>query len=237
MISNERPSLTAQQSDFQRRLPIRENSLLHKRTGIGRRSYAFALNENTYGRFLRITESADNRINSIIVPDIGMEPFRKLMDEMVTALRQEPPLLISETGELSGLSVYERTLKTGGFDIDWKSFLFVLIEDYRGRYLHITEKTTGGRHSSLIILADGLETFQKLVTEIAVALSAWPSRPVPATRAQTPVVNGDILKSMKIRSERKSIMLMLKESPRGRLLRLTEKRLANVSLASSFPPV
>lgn len=222
MISNERPFPAARQLDFQRRLPVPEIHILHREVQIGRRSYAFALNENTHGPFLRITESADNGVNSIIVPDIRMELFRKLTDEMVVASHQEPPAFVPGAGLKADLLVYERTLKTAGLDAGWKSFLFALIEDYRGRYLQITEKTGSGRHISLIISADGLEAFQKQVTEMALALSALPSRR-SANRVQTPAVRGNILKSMKIRSERKSIMLMLKESPRGRLLRLTEK--------------
>jgi len=215
MISNERQSLAAQQSNFQ------EDFLLYKRVEIGRRSYAFALNENAYGQLLRITEKADDCINSMIVPDVGMASFLQLMDEMVTASRQEPPLIISEAGE--ALSVYERTLKIAGIETDWKSFLFVLIEDFRGRYLQIIEKATGGRRITLIISADGLETFQKILAEMVVALGASPNRSIPATCARALIVKDDILRSVKMRVERKSLMLMLKESPRGKQLRLTEK--------------
>ena len=215
MISNERPSLTAQPSDF------RENVLLYKRVEIGRRSYAFALNENAYGQLLRITEKADDRINSMIVPDVAMASFLQLMYEMVIASRQEPPLIISETWEPS--SVFERTLKIAGIQTGWKSFQFVLIEDFRGRYLQITEKATGGRRITLIISADGLEIFLKILAEMVVALGASPNHSIPATCARALIVKDDILRSVKMRVERKSFMLMLKESPRGKFLRLTEK--------------
>jgi len=58
---------------------------------IERKLFLFALKENPRGRFLRITEEVGSRHDTIIVPGPGLEEFRKVLDEMVTASTQTPP--------------------------------------------------------------------------------------------------------------------------------------------------
>jgi PurA ssDNA and RNA-binding protein len=50
---------------------------------IERKTFVFALKENPRGRFLRITENAGGRRESIIIPAPGLEDFKRLLDEMV----------------------------------------------------------------------------------------------------------------------------------------------------------
>jgi len=52
---------------------------------IERKTFFLTLKENPRGRFLRISEEASNRRNSIIVPTTGLREFQKLLDEMVQA--------------------------------------------------------------------------------------------------------------------------------------------------------
>ncbi len=58
--------------------------------------------------------------------------------------------------------VIEETLKTEKIQIERKSFVFALKENPRGRFLRITEDV-GGRRDTIIILAPGLDDFNKVL--------------------------------------------------------------------------
>jgi len=52
---------------------------------VERKNFVFDLRENPRGRFLRITEDANGRRDSIVIPAPGLEDFRRVLDEIITA--------------------------------------------------------------------------------------------------------------------------------------------------------
>ncbi len=52
---------------------------------VERKSFIFDLRENPRGRFLRITEDANGRRDSIVIPAPGLEEFRRVLDEIISA--------------------------------------------------------------------------------------------------------------------------------------------------------
>ncbi|HEV3271267.1 MAG TPA: PUR family DNA/RNA-binding protein [Candidatus Methylacidiphilales bacterium] len=55
--------------------------------GVERKTFIFDLRENPRGRFLRITEDANGRRDSIVIPAPGLEEFRRVLDDIITADR------------------------------------------------------------------------------------------------------------------------------------------------------
>ena len=47
---------------------------------VERKNFIFDLRENPRGRFLRITEDANGRRDSIVIPAPGLEEFRRVLD-------------------------------------------------------------------------------------------------------------------------------------------------------------
>ena len=60
---------------------------------VERKTFIFDLRENPRGRFLRITEDANGRRDSIVIPAPGLEEFRRVLDGIIAAHRDagEPP--------------------------------------------------------------------------------------------------------------------------------------------------
>jgi hypothetical protein len=70
--------------------------------------------------------------------------------------------------------VNEDTLKSGEIQLERKTFVFLLKENPRGRFLRIIEQN--GKHSdSIIIPSAGLETFQQLLAEMTKAAQDLPT--------------------------------------------------------------
>jgi hypothetical protein len=55
---------------------------------VERKNFIFDLRENPRGRFLRITEDANGRRDSIVIPAPGLEEFRRVLDAIIAADRQ-----------------------------------------------------------------------------------------------------------------------------------------------------
>jgi len=55
---------------------------------VERKSFIFDLRENPRGRFLRITEDANGRRDSIVIPATGLEDFRRVLDGMIAASQE-----------------------------------------------------------------------------------------------------------------------------------------------------
>ena len=55
---------------------------------VERKNFIFDLRENPRGRFLRITEDANGRRDSIVIPAPGLEDFRRVLDEIIAANRE-----------------------------------------------------------------------------------------------------------------------------------------------------
>jgi hypothetical protein len=52
---------------------------------VERKNFIFDLRENPRGRFLRITEDANGRRDSIVIPAPGLEEFRRVLDGIISA--------------------------------------------------------------------------------------------------------------------------------------------------------
>ena len=100
MISNERrwPSQRQPQRQpyYQRtesrplRPPVQEDTLESREMQIERKQFVATLKENPRGRFLRITETASGRSNSIVIPAPGLREFQKLLEDMAKAAAEIP---------------------------------------------------------------------------------------------------------------------------------------------------
>lgn len=69
--------------------------------------------------------------------------------------------------------VQEETLKTERIQVERKTFVLVLKENARGRFLRITEDV-GGRRDSIIVPSTGLEDFKRIVDEMLKASNEIP---------------------------------------------------------------
>ncbi len=52
---------------------------------IERKNFIFDLRENPRGRFLRITEDANGRRDSIVIPAPGLDDFRRVLEAIIDA--------------------------------------------------------------------------------------------------------------------------------------------------------
>jgi hypothetical protein len=50
---------------------------------VERKTFTFDLRENPRGRFLRITEDANGRRDSIVIPAPGLAEFRRVLDAII----------------------------------------------------------------------------------------------------------------------------------------------------------
>ncbi len=55
---------------------------------VERKNFIFDLRENPRGRFLRITEDANGRRDSIVIPAPGLEEFRRVLDVIIAASQE-----------------------------------------------------------------------------------------------------------------------------------------------------
>jgi hypothetical protein len=55
---------------------------------VERKNFIFDLRENPRGRFLRITEDANGRRDSIVIPAPGLEEFRRVLDAIISASQE-----------------------------------------------------------------------------------------------------------------------------------------------------
>jgi hypothetical protein len=96
MISNERPSpfsrrpYQGQGFSQQPKPVVQEDTIKSAEIQVERKIFTFTLKENPRGRFLRITEDAGGKRNTIIIPSTGLEDFQRLMTEMVAAAQAMP---------------------------------------------------------------------------------------------------------------------------------------------------
>lgn len=58
---------------------------------VERKHYYIEFRENERGRFLRITEEAHGRRNTVIVPSTGLNEFNTAIDTVVVAANAAPP--------------------------------------------------------------------------------------------------------------------------------------------------
>ena len=56
---------------------------------VERKHFFIEYRENERGRFLRITEEAHGRRNTVIIPSTGLEEFEQALDEVLSAVPEE----------------------------------------------------------------------------------------------------------------------------------------------------
>jgi hypothetical protein len=74
--------------------------------------------------------------------------------------------------------VQEETIKSEKIQVERKTFLLVLKENVRGRFLRITEDV-GGRRDSIIVPTSGLEEFRNAVDAMLKASQETPPKAEP----------------------------------------------------------
>jgi hypothetical protein len=109
--------------------------------------------------------------------------------------------------------VQEDTLKYGQVEIEHTSFVFMLKQNPRGRFLRITEKT-GDAFGCLIIPDSGLEAFLQMLDKMLQAANEPPPAASPDAK--------HTLKTEQVQVERKSFTFVLEQDPCGRFLRIIE---------------
>jgi hypothetical protein len=90
MISNERTPFYARPHYGSPKPPIQEDTLRSEQVQVERKTFVFTLKENPRGRFLRITEGANGRRDTIIIPAPGLEEFKTVVELMLKAAGEEP---------------------------------------------------------------------------------------------------------------------------------------------------
>jgi hypothetical protein len=67
-----------------------ENVIASKEVQVERKRFTIEIRQNDRGRFLRITEEAHGRRNTVIVPSTGLNEFMAAADEVCTAANESP---------------------------------------------------------------------------------------------------------------------------------------------------
>ena len=57
---------------------------------VERKHFFIEFRENERGRFLRITEEAHGRRNTVIIPSTGLQDFERMLAEVLSAAPAEP---------------------------------------------------------------------------------------------------------------------------------------------------
>jgi PurA ssDNA and RNA-binding protein len=67
-----------------------DNIIEARELQIERKHFYVEFRENERGRFLRITEEAHGRRNTIIVPSTGIDEFTAAIDEVIESAERQP---------------------------------------------------------------------------------------------------------------------------------------------------
>jgi hypothetical protein len=62
-----------------------ENILIARELQVERKHFFIEFRENDRGKFLKITEEAHGRRNSVIIPSTGLEEFHRMLNEVLTS--------------------------------------------------------------------------------------------------------------------------------------------------------
>ena len=68
-----------------------DNVIASRELQVERKHFVVEFRENERGRFLRITEEAHGRRNTIIVPSTGLNEFNTAIDDVVVAANNATP--------------------------------------------------------------------------------------------------------------------------------------------------
>jgi len=66
--------------------PYMDTILESRELQVERKHFFIEFRENERGRFLRITEEAHGRRNTVIIPSTGIEEFERALDEVLSAV-------------------------------------------------------------------------------------------------------------------------------------------------------
>jgi hypothetical protein len=69
--------------------PTMDTILESREIQIERKHFFIEYRENERGRFLRITEEAHGRRNTVIIPSTGIEEFERALDEVLSAAPED----------------------------------------------------------------------------------------------------------------------------------------------------
>jgi hypothetical protein len=68
-----------------------DNIIASRELQVERKHYFIEFRENERGRFLRITEEAHGRRNTVIVPSTGLNEFNEAVDAVIVAANNSTP--------------------------------------------------------------------------------------------------------------------------------------------------
>jgi hypothetical protein len=68
-----------------------DNVIASRELQVERKHFTIEFRENERGRFLRITEEAHGRRNTVIIPSTGLNEFNEAVDAVVVAANQSTP--------------------------------------------------------------------------------------------------------------------------------------------------
>ena len=74
-----------------------DNIIASRELQVERKHFSIEFRENERGRFLRITEEAHGRRNTVIVPSTGLNEFNTAVDEVIVAANNSTPSISSGT--------------------------------------------------------------------------------------------------------------------------------------------
>jgi PurA ssDNA and RNA-binding protein len=77
-------------SHYPPRSPVQESMLKSAAIQVERKTIILKLKQNHRGRFLRISEENNTKINSVIIPSTGLTEFKRLVEEMEKASSEMP---------------------------------------------------------------------------------------------------------------------------------------------------
>ena len=72
-----------------------DNIIASRELQVERKHFSIEFRENERGRFLRITEEAHGRRNTVIVPSTGLNEFNTAVDEVIVAANNSTPTISS----------------------------------------------------------------------------------------------------------------------------------------------
>jgi len=70
-----------------------DNIIASRELQVERKHFCIEFRENERGRFLRITEEAHGRRNTVIVPSTGLNEFNTAVDEVIVAANNSAPVV------------------------------------------------------------------------------------------------------------------------------------------------
>ncbi len=63
--------------------PLPANTITSAEIQVERKTFLFQLQENERGQFLRISETANDRTNAIVIPASGLDDFKRILDGLI----------------------------------------------------------------------------------------------------------------------------------------------------------